>query len=87
MKQTTINKSVVNKNICHVIHNEGLSFNWVKRPFFKKAMEYIENFGKGYVSPSYHRARVTYLHKEIEGIDKVDLQKYTKKWRKKWSMT
>lgn len=64
IKQTTINESVkgkhtVNKDLCRLIYAK-VPFNLMKIPFFNKALESIENYGKSYQSP-YNEARITYL--------------------------
>lgn len=58
MRQMITNKStkdsdMVNKDLCST---EDMSFNLEKNPYFKKTMESIDNFGKGYAPPAYHKA-------------------------------
>lgn len=65
MRQNTITeakngKVTMDKNVCHVIFVKGLSFHLVKSSYFKKALESYRNFSRGYVSLSYHEARITY---------------------------
>lgn len=87
MRHTTINnatkdRGVMNKDVYCLIYSEGLPFNLVKSLFFQKALESIGKYGRDNQPPTYNEARVTYLHDEIERIDKVDLEKY-----KEWSWT
>src|SRR5438309_1359434 len=61
LRQTTLNEIVkdsnaVNEEVCRMIYAEGLPFNLVRSSYFKKAVEAIANFGKGYTPPSYHEA-------------------------------
>lgn len=44
-------------------------------------MEVIASFSKGY-APLYHWAKITYMQKRIEKIDKVYLERYIKEWGK-----
>lgn len=57
----------------------GLSFNFVKSPYFKNVVEAIVNFGNSYAS-SYQGASVTCLKKDNAHIYKVDLERYRKEW-------
>lgn len=61
-----------------MIYAEGLSFNLVKSHYFKKAVEFIGNFGRDYAPPSYHETKVTYPQKKVKKLDKVDLEKFKK---------
>lgn len=86
MKQTIINKFVkdrdaMNKDNYRLIYVQGLPFKVVKR-HFKKALESFWNCDRGYQCLTYNEAWVTYLHNDVERIDKVDLEKY-----KEWSRT
>src|SRR5436190_4887368 len=87
MKQPTMNemvkdKELVNEEVCRMIYAEGLPFNLVKSQYFKKALEAVANYGRGYNPPSYHEARVTYLQREVDKINNVNLDKYRKEWKK-----
>lgn len=64
---------VVNKDACCLIYAESLPSNPMKSPIFKKALELVGNYGRGYLPPTYNKARVTYLQ-EAERIDKVYLK-------------
>lgn len=75
-------KNAMNKDVYHMIYVEGLSFNLVNICYFKKAVESIANFGKGYLPPSYHGTRVTYLKQEVDKIEAVNLERYRKEWRR-----
>lgn len=66
MRRTTINEAMkgrdaVNKDVCCLIYTEGLPFNLVKSPFFKNALESVENYSRSYQLPRYNQARVIYL--------------------------
>lgn len=58
--------------ICRMTHDKGQFFNLGKNPFFKKTLEGIENFGRGYVPPSNHDANVRCMQKKIDMTDKMD---------------
>lgn len=64
------------KMFAPMIYAEGLAFNLVKSPYVMKVVESIENFGRGYAPLSYHEAKVIYLQKEVEKINKIDVEKY-----------
>lgn len=71
-------RDAVNMKIRLMIYAVVLSFNLAKSSYFKKAVEFVRNFGKGYILLLYHEARVAYLQKEVERIDKMDVKKYRK---------
>lgn len=81
LRQTTINeavndRNVMNRNISRLIYAKGLPSNHVKSHFFKKALASVGNYGRGYQPPIYNDNMVTYLQKEVERIDNMDLEKH-----------
>ncbi|RWR88638.1 hypothetical protein CKAN_01766500 [Cinnamomum micranthum f. kanehirae] len=85
-KQSTLNhiwkkgdrESVV-LAICRFFYANALPFNVVKSPFFAPMMEAVAAFGPGLKLPSYHEVRHTFLHKEVQLIEK-SLDQYRKEW-------
>ncbi|CAH1427718.1 unnamed protein product [Lactuca virosa] len=85
-KQKTMNQALedrepVTRALCRLIYGEALPFNLVKSPLWKEALRLVGEYGKGLKLPSYHEARVTYLKKEVECVEK-GLNKYKEEWKK-----
>ncbi|KAL7608742.1 hypothetical protein Lser_V15G11849 [Lactuca serriola] len=85
-KQKTMNQALkdrepVTRALCRLIYGEALPFNLVKSPLWKEALRLVGEYGKGLKLPSYHEARVTYLKKEVECVEK-GLNEYKEEWKK-----
>ena len=69
MRQKTLNemtkdRDAVCMDICRFWYSSGLPFNAMKSPYFGKAIESVENYGRGFKPPSIHEVRVTFFKEE-----------------------
>lgn len=58
-----------------MIYSEGLSFNLVKIPLVRKAIDSIADYDKCF-KPHHVIRLVTFLVKKVERMDKIELERY-----------
>ena len=72
-------RDIADRKIGRCIIANGVSFNFVRSPYFREMVDAINEAPRGYKPPGYEKLRTTILHDERKSIE-VELQPIRDSW-------